>query len=325
MTGPHSEGVQARSFGLDPWRRRLGRKRIAVLMGGFSAEREISLRSGRMVLQALTRARVNAYGVDLRGWRQLAALPKSRPDLALLCLHGTGGEDGTVQGALEWMGIPYSGSGVLASSLAMDKARAKERFRSLGLPTPPWALLGTPADAVPARLRPPWVVKPNRQGSTVGITIVRRRNELAAAIRLAFRHDSLVLVEKFCPGREITVGVLGSAALPVLEIVPKRAFYDYVAKYSPGMSEHIVPARVPGRVRLRAQRLAVAAHRALGCRSVSRVDLIVGAGGRLDILEVNTIPGMTATSLLPDAARHVGISFEELVLRLAVEALEPRR
>jgi D-alanine-D-alanine ligase len=316
--------LAARGLGAALWRKRLGRRRIAVLMGGVSAEREISLRSGRRVLAALREGGANAYGVDLRAWRDLVALERRRPALAWICLHGTLGEDGAIQGVLEWMGIPYTGSGVAASALAMDKARSKELFRFLGLPTPDWAWLRDPSDPVPATPRPPVVVKPNRQGSTVGITIVRRPGDLAAAVRRAFRHDTEVLVEKYCAGMEITIGILGDQALPIIEIVPKTEFYDYTAKYSPGMSEHIIPARLAPGVRDRAQRIALAAHRALGCRAVSRVDLIVGARGELNLLEVNTIPGMTGTSLLPDAARQVGISFPELVLRLAALAL-PRR
>lgn len=304
--------------------KKIGRRTIAVLVGGISAEREISLRSGANVVAALKRAGVKARGVDIRGWKDLAALGRNRPDAALLVLHGTGGEDGTVQGVLEWMKIPYGGSGVLASALAMDKARSKEIFRSLKLPTAPWVLLTSPRDAVPRTPRIPVVVKPNRQGSTVGIAVVRKPTELAPAIRAAFRHDSQVLVEQFCPGREITVGVLVDQALPVIEIVPKNGFYDYESKYASGMSEHIIPARLSAAQSARAQKLALAAHRALGCRGVSRTDFIVSPGGVMNILEVNTLPGMTATSLLPDAARAAGISDEELVLRLAADALEPR-
>jgi D-alanine-D-alanine ligase len=205
----------------------------------------------------------------------------------------------------------------------MDKARSKEIFRFLGLPTPPWVLLASPREKVPAIFPVPCVVKPNRQGSTVGITIVRKRAQLAAALRLAWRHDSQVLVEKFCPGRELTVGVLGERPLAVIEIVPKNEFYDYEAKYTPGMSEHILPAPISPPLTREAQRLAVAAHRALGCRGASRTDFMLSRAGRLDILEVNTLPGMTATSLLPDAARGTGISFEELVARMIMEALEP--
>jgi D-alanine-D-alanine ligase len=303
---------------------RFKHKTVAVLMGGVSAERKISLRSGANVLAALRRAGVKAFGADIRGWKDLVALERRRPDAALLVLHGTGGEDGAIQGALEWMRIPYAGSGVLASALAMDKARSKELFRELGLPTAPWALLTSPQAPVPKTPGLPLVVKPNRQGSTVGISIVRRPAELKPAIREAFRHDSQVLLEKFCPGMEITVGVLGDETLPVIEIVPKREFYDFKAKYEPGMSEHIIPARLPGAVQARARKLALAAHRALDCRGVSRTDFIVAANGCMNILEVNTLPGMTATSLLPDAARTAGISLEELVLRLAADALEPR-
>jgi D-alanine-D-alanine ligase len=262
--------------------------------------------------------------VDVKGWKDLVALERRRPDVALLLLHGTGGEDGAIQGALEWMQVPYTGSDILSSALAMDKARSKELFKRAGLPTAPWVLLQDPHERVPGTFTLPCVVKPNRQGSTVGISIVKQRSELAAALRLAWKHDTQVMIEKFCPGREITVGVMGERALPVVEIVPKHEFYDYESKYAPGMSEHIIPARMSASQLKEAQRLAVAAHKALGCRGVSRVDLIVGHGGRMDILEVNTLPGMTATSLLPDAARHAGIAFEELVARMVYEALEGR-
>ena len=306
------------------WVKKINGRTIAVLMGGISAEREISLRSGVNVVSALKRAGVKTYGVDVRGWEDLVALERRRPDAVLLVLHGTGGEDGAIQGALQWMNIPYGGSDVLASALAMDKARSKELFKSLGLPTAPWALLRSPQDPLPKGLRTPVVVKPNRQGSTVGISIVRQAAELPQTIRRAFGHDTQVLVEKFCPGREITVGVLVDQALPVIEIVPKTEFYDYEAKYAPGRSEHIIPARLSTAALAKAQTLALQAHRALGCRGVSRTDFIVAQDGTMNILELNTLPGMTATSLLPDAARAAGISDEELVLRLAVDALEPR-
>lgn len=309
---------------LQQLRSRLARKRLAVLMGGNSAERAISLRSGQKVLEALQGLGLTAWGADVRTWQDLTALKARRPDAAVLCLHGTGGEDGSIQGALEWLGIPYTGSGILASSLAMDKARSKEIFRAQGLPTPAWALLSDPRQVLPKLPGLPVVVKPNRQGSTVGITIVRAASGLRPALRVAWRHDSQVLVEKFCPGREITVGILEEQALPVIEIVPKNGFYDYESKYTPGMSEHIIPARLPEAWQARAQKLSLAAHRSLGCRGVSRVDLIVDARGAMNILEVNTIPGMTGTSLLPDAARHAGIAFGELVMRLAVIALEGR-
>jgi len=309
---------------LGAWKRRLAGKKIAVLMGGVSAEREISLRSGKMVCDALMRLGLKPWRVDIRGWKDLVALERRRPDVALLTLHGTGGEDGAVQGVLEWMRVPYTGSGVLASALAMDKARSKEIMNFLGLPTPAWVLLSYPQEKVPAAFPMPCVVKPNRQGSTVGITIVRKRAQLAAALALAWKHDTQVLVEKFCQGRELTIGVLGDQPLGIIEIVPKNEFYDYEAKYTPGMSEHIMPARIPAKQAARVRQLAVAAHKALGCRGASRVDFIAAPSGRLDILEVNTLPGMTATSLLPDAARGVGIVFEELLARMIVEAWERR-
>jgi D-alanine-D-alanine ligase len=302
--------------------KRLRGKNIVVLMGGISAEREISLRSGNMVCQALTRLGLRVQGIDVRGWKDLARLGHQCPEVVFLTLHGTGGEDGAVQGMLEWMRIPYTGSGVLASALAMDKARSKEIFKFLGLPTAPWILLNHPREKVPSSFPLPCVVKPNRQGSTVGITIVRQRNQWVPALRLAWKYDTQVLVEKFCQGKEITVGVLEGKSLAVVEIVPKNEFYDFESKYTPGMSEHITPARIPAGQLAKARQLALAAHRALGCRGVSRVDFIAGRRGGLNILEVNTLPGMTATSLIQDSARHAGVSFEALVLKLLESALE---
>lgn len=298
--------------------------RIAVLMGGNSAEREISLRSGQAVLEALRSAGLPAYGVDLRGWPDLEILRKQRPAAAMICLHGPGGEDGSLQGALDWMGIPYTGSGQLASALAMDKHRAKQVMNAVGVPTPAGGILRRGAAEWPKGIKLPAVLKPNRQGSAIGVSILRRRDEFPKALRKALQYGSEVLLEEFCAGMEITVGILGDRVLPVIEIVPQREFYDYEAKYRPGLSEHIVPARLPAKISRRAEALARAAHEALGCRGVSRVDLIVGTQGLIRVLEVNTIPGMTETSLLPDAARHAGISFEALCIMILLEAWRER-
>ena len=301
---------------------RLARRDIAVLTGGWSAERDIALVTGRQVTRALRSLGLRIRRVDVRGWPELAALGRRRPDLAFLCLHGTGGEDGRVQAVCECMGVPYTGSGVLASALAMDKARTKMLLAARGVPTPPWVLVGSASPRMTAGWRPPVVVKPNQQGSAVGVTIARSRPALRRALGEAKEHGGDVLVERYVPGVEITVGVLGGRALPVVEIVPKKAFYDYEAKYAPGMSEHIVPARIPAAIRRRAQRLAEAAHHLLGCRGATRADFIVDAAGEPMLLEMNTLPGLTPTSLLPDAARAAGIDFETLVLRIAAEALE---
>lgn len=306
-------------------KRRVGRRRIAVLMGGQSAERRISLLSGRAVLKTLRELGLNATGVDLKRSQDLLRLARTRPEVAVICLHGPGGEDGKIQGALEWLGIPYTDSGVLASALAMDKYRSKQILEKTGLPTAPSFLVNDDLARLPASLKPPLVVKPNNQGSALGISIVKTQTKLARALVQARRYGSEVLVEKYLSGREISVGVLGCRALPVIEIVPKKAFYDFEAKYAAGMSEHIIPARISAAARRTAQALALRAHRALGCRGATRVDLITGRSGRMSILEVNTIPGLTATSLLPEAARHAGVSFGQLILWLILDALRGAR
>jgi D-alanine-D-alanine ligase len=299
----------------------VGRRKITVLMGGISAEREISLLTGQAALQALQGLHLNVEGLDIKKGEDFFTLTASKPDAALICLHGTGGEDGAVQGLLQWLGIPYTGSGILASALAMDKARSKQLFRDLGLPTSPWVLLTDPGQEIPESFQLPLVIKPNRQGSAIGVSIVRTPEALADALFQGRRYDNQILVETFCPGTEISVAVLGGQALPVIEIVPKKSFYDYEAKYVQGMADHIIPARLTPEATAYAQKLAVDAYRGLDCRGAARVDIIIGPEGGMNILEVNTIPGMTSTSLLPDAARHAGIGFESLVLMLILEAL----
>ena len=252
-------------------------------------------------------------------------------DVAFVALHGPWGEDGRIQGVLETFGIPYTGSGVLASALAMDKAMAKIVFTAAGLDVPQGAVVSSP-DQRPG-IAPPSVVKPVENGSSVGVTMVDDAKDYPAAITEALRYDRRALVEERVSGTELTVGVIGPdealQALPVIEIVPKRAFFDYRAKYDSGASLEICPARVPAAVAARVQDMAVRAHRALGCRAISRADLIWSpADDRIVILEVNTMPGMTANSLVPKAALVAGISFPELVDRLvrwALPAEEPRR
>ncbi|MEW6516535.1 MAG: D-alanine--D-alanine ligase [candidate division FCPU426 bacterium] len=305
-------------------RSRLGRRRVAVLMGGRSAEREISLLSGQAVVKALRERGVRALGLDLKRPQDVLRLAALKPAVAVLCLHGPGGEDGKIQGWLEWMEIPHTDSRVLASALAMDKYRAKQVLNQAGIPTAPGVLLARGDRALPRGLRLPLVVKPNAQGSAIGVTIVKTAAALERALAQARRFGDEVLVERFVPGRELSVGVMAGQALPVIEIKPKKEFYDYEAKYVAGMSDHILPAQLPGSWTRRAQALAVASHRALGCRGATRVDLIAGASGRMVVLEVNTIPGMTATSLLPEAARCVGVDFGHLVLWLIADALEGR-
>lgn len=309
-----------------------GELRVAVLMGGRSAEREVSLNTGAQVSAALTTAGFDVIEIDSGRDSFITELAGSGADVVFICLHGRFGEDGTVQGLCELLGVPYVGSGVLASAAAMDKVMSKHLFAHHGLSSPDYlvARRGEPVDiaAVTGRLGAKTVVKPANEGSSVGMSIVHDPSELPAALEKAFSHDHCVLIERFVSGAEVTVGVLGNdepEALPTLEVVPEHEFYDYESKYVPGMSSHIIPARIAEELRLECQRLSVAAHKVLGCRGMSRADTIVTPEGEVYLLEVNTIPGMTRTSLLPDAAAAAGIEFPELCTRLVGFALEPRR
>lgn len=304
-------------------------KRVAVLLGGRSAEREVSLHTGAQVAEALAERGFDVCTIDTGDPSFIAELQRVRPDVAFIALHGRFGEDGTIQGLLELLDTPYVGSGVLASALAINKVMSKHIYEAAGLRTPAFEVVrrgeAFDVDAITTALGPKTVVKPADEGSSVGMTIVDDPAELPAAIELAFAHDQLVLVERFEAGVEVTIGVIGNedpVALPTLEIVPVHGFYDYEAKYVPGMSQHIIPARVSEESRRECQYLAVEAHRALGCMGMSRSDTIVTADGTVFLLETNTIPGMTATSLLPDAAASAGITFPELCERLVVLALE---
>jgi len=329
----------------------MDRLRVAVLMGGTSAEREVSLSSGRKVMGALDRERYQATAVDLasltqaraRGLAQLLFSPAEaggaageaaetsagRPGVVFIALHGGAGENGTVQGLLEMLGIPYTGSGVLASALAMDKVISKKLFEREGIPTPPWVELRASqreagGRAVLTELGLPCIVKPACEGSTIGVTVVREVEQIPAALDTAFAYGPAALAERFIEGTEITGGVLGNEepqVLPLIEIVPAGGFYDYDAKYTPGATQEIIPARIPERLAERARALTAAAHRVLGCRGMSRVDMMTD-GEQVYVLEVNSIPGLTETSLVPRAAEAAGISFPELVDRLIALALE---
>lgn len=296
-------------------------KRIVVLMGGLSAEREISLRTGNAVLRALQERGLDAVGLDA-GRDLPARLAELAADAAFIALHGRYGEDGTVQGLLELLQIPYTGSGVLASSVAMNKLVTKQLLLHHGVATPAFAAYRSGDDLnafLAARTAYPLVVKPAREGSTIGVSIVRDAQGLRTGIAEALRFDDLVLVEEFIAGAEVTVGVLGDQPLPVIQVVPKGGFYDYQSKYTPGQTEYLLPAPLPEAVTCRLQSAAVTACRALGCRGAARVDFMV-RGEDLFCLEVNTIPGMTETSLLPKAAGAVGIPFGDLVLRILADA-----
>lgn len=346
--------------------------RVAVLMGGTSNEREISLSTGRQILAALNRDRylpialdaaalagppvaqlpsahkaplnLPAHGLDdsldgalvpLRIDQIVSPDGKLRPDVVIIALHGRGGEDGTVQGMLELLGIPYTGSGVLASALAMNKVMTKRLLRVEGIPVPEEVVVQhrcqpdilTLHKRLLASFGYPVIVKPNEEGSTIGCTLVSGLDGLEGALQEAFRYDSTVLVEQYIQGVEITVGLLGNEepeVLPIIEIVPHSTFYDYRAKYEPGGSTHIIPARISDIAAERARDYAVRCHRLIGCRGMSRVDMMV-AQDQPYVLEINTIPGMTPTSLLPEAARAAGIEFSALLDRLISYALQKRR
>jgi D-alanine-D-alanine ligase len=287
-------------------REELKSKKIGVLYGGLSAEREVSLKSGTAVCESLLSQGYDAMAIDVD--RNLARkLADAGIEIAFVALHGRYGEDGAVQGLLELMGVPYTGSGVLASALAMNKIFAKAAFQAAGLKVAPYRVL-------------PVVVKPSQEGSSVGVSIVKNLQDMPAAIECAFRYDREILLEQFIAAREIQVGILGDQALGAIEIVPRNEFYDFEAKYTPGMAEHIFPAPLPEALYRKALRIGVLAHNALGCSDYSRVDLLVTPSEECYILEVNTLPGMTALSLFPEIAGGVGISFGELLEKILLSA-----
>lgn len=351
----------------------LRKLRVAVLMGGSSNERAVSLSTGKMIAESLDTTQYQVTTIDTRDMLALTASvaaklpsnaskkdeksegilttideysvysPKSAgkgentsPDVVFIALHGKGGEDGTIQGALELMGIPYTGSGVLASALAMNKRMAKQLFRSHGIPVIDELVIQRGKAPSSEKLLEQAVrvfgesalfVKPSSEGSTFGCSLVLERGELPQAVEFALKYDEYVLVERYVKGMEITVGVLedtdaeeGLLALPVVEIIPKNTYYDYESKYAPDGSKHIIPARISAAQTALAQEYAKLCHTALGCRGMSRTDLIA-TDTALYVLEVNTIPGMTPTSLLPQAAEVAGISFPELLNRLILSAL----
>jgi D-alanine-D-alanine ligase len=293
-------------------------KHVAVLMGGWSAEREISLRSGKACADAAERAGYRVSRVDVS--REVAAdLRALKPDVALNVLHGRPGEDGTLQGLLEILGIPYSHSGVLASAMAMQKDIAKTVLKAADVPVPGGLVASRVQVAKGHLLPPPYVIKPVAEGSSVGVFIVHEDHEHPPQelTRPDWHFGDRLLVEPFIPGKELTCAVMGEEALGVIEIVPTVKFYDYEAKYAPGGSKHLLPALIAPQVYAEVRRLALAAHRALGCRGISRADFRYddardGTEG-LACLEVNTQPGMTEVSLVPELAVHAGIGFEDLV------------
>jgi D-alanine-D-alanine ligase len=298
-------------------------KHVAVLMGGWSAEREVSLRSGKACADALGRVGYRVTPIDVD--REVAAaLTAAKPDVALNVLHGRPGEDGTLQGLLEILGIPYSHSGVMASAVAMQKDYAKAMFRAAGVPVAEDRVVSRFEAAKSHLMAPPYVVKPIAEGSSVGVFIVTE--EHSHPPQELYRDDwafgEKVMIERYIPGKELTCAVLGDRALDVIEIVPATRFYDYEAKYAAGGSKHVLPAQILPNVYQEVRRLSLVAHSALGCRGVSRADFRYDerGTGKLICLEVNTQPGMTETSLVPELAAYAGITFDELVQWMVEDA-----
>ena len=321
--------------------------KVAVLMGGRSSEREISLRTGQGVAQALRNLGHDVTSVDaadgavLPAGKEESSAPKREvvlkqpvssmltavmspavrdSDVVFIALHGTYGEDGTIQAALELAGKVYTGSGVLASAVAMDKAMSKRVFEREAIPTPHWIVLesGVPGRTIDTSLLGgfPLIVKPNAEGSTVGLSIVKHPSELDAALEIAGRHDHQILVEQYIEGRELTVAVVGEEAFPIVEIKPKSGFYDYEAKYTKGKTEYICPAVLDKELGRHVRELAVECAAALGCRGVVRVDFRLSEEDEANVLEVNTVPGLTPTSLVPMAAAAKGLTYDQLVGRM---------
>ena len=295
--------------------------KVAVLMGGRSAERAVSLKSGAMVLAALRKKGVDAHAFD-PAERPVAALVEEHFSRAFVALHGRFGEDGTMQGALELMGIPYTGSGVMASALAMDKWRTKLIWQACGISTPRSELLDRASDfgAVARRLGLPLMVKPASEGSSLGMSKVCSLADLEEAFAFAVNYDPLVIAEQFIDGAEYTVGILGHAALPLIRLETPREFYDYEAKYLANDTRYIVPCGLPAADEATIGAEALRAFDAIGCRGWGRADVMVDRAGKAYFLEINTAPGMTDHSLVPMAARHAGVPFEDLCLRILERA-----
>lgn len=300
-------------------------KKIAVVMGGPSAEREVSLNTGKAILAALKESNYNAVGIDLEPTRFVEQLAEEEIEVVFNAIHGQYGEDGILQGALELLGIPYTGSGVLSSAMAMDKGISKRMFLSADIPTPR-SLLFTKADMdrdlvaeIVTEFSIPVVVKSSSQGSSIGVVIVEKSGDLLEAVQQAFKYSDTILIEEFVKGRELTVAVWGNKepeALPIIEIVPRSGRYDYHSKYTSGATEYIVPAELNKATSTLVQKIAIEAFLILGCSGIARVDIMLDSNDRPYVLEVNTIPGMTATSLVPKAAAAAGITFPALCERL---------
>ncbi len=292
-------------------------KKIGVLMGGVTKEREISLRTGNAISASLKRMGHNVADIDV-GSDIVDRLKAESVDVAFIALHGKFGEDGCIQGLLEMMRIPYTGGGVMGSSVGMDKIVCDMVAMQLGIPTPRELAFNIKEESVESfigrlTIPVPLIVKPSREGSTINMTIVKSSDELPRAINAAAGSDDKIIVQEYLAGKEITVGLLNGRALPPLEIAPKSGFYDYASKYTKGATEYIIPARISSKAAERIQEWSVAVFGALDCSGTARCDYIVGENDRAFFLEINTIPGMTELSLVPKAAAHIGISFDQLV------------
>ena len=300
--------------------------RVGVLMGGSSAERDISLRTGRSICEALRRRRYTVVPIDVD-----ATLPQQlrakKISVAFLALHGVGGEDGTVQGLLETMNLPYTGSGVSASAVCMDKGLTRVVLNAAGIPVPPGEIMQAPVilPHPPRHLGWPVVVKPSKEGSSIGVSIVKKPAEWKRAVAKAFRYGLQAVVEKYIPGREVAVGVLDNIIFPGVEVIAPGGFYDFRAKYGKAATRYLCPAPLSSRLEQRLRELSGQAYQAVGCRGAARVDFRIHPNGRPYVLELNTIPGMTARSLLPMATSHHGMTYDDLVDAMLQSALLTHR
>ena len=298
-------------------------KKIGVLMGGVSAEREVSLRSGKAVFNALKNLGYNVVSMDVSS-NVCGELKRERIDMAFLVLHGGWGEDGSIQGLLDVMGIPYTGSGVLASALAMNKEASKKIFLYHKIPVPPFAVVTQKtlnAQRLTLNFSLPWVVKPASEGSSVGVSIIKNKKQVKDAFKKCFEYGREIIVEKYIRGKEVQIGILNDKSLGGVEVRPALEFYNYEAKYTPGLTEYILPPEISEKTYRKAKDIALSAHKALGCSGATRVDLIIGRSGNPYVLEVNTIPGMTETSLLPKIARLAGLDFPMLIEEMLKDAI----
>ncbi len=312
-------------------KKEMRKKKIGILLGGLSAEREVSLRSGTAVLKALKSIGYPVVAIDAKG-DFYAKLKKQKIGQVFIALHGGHGENGAVQGMLEIMGIPYTGSGVLASSLAMDKVASKKIFLYHKIPVPPFAIVqgskfnvqssmknmkqGTLNIELRTGFRFPWVVKPSTEGSSVGVAIVKDHKAFQTALKKAFVYGETVLIEKYIRGQEVQIAILDNKVLGGVEVRPSDEFYSYKAKYTAGRTQYIFPPQLDSKTYRKAEKAALAAHQALGCSGATRVDLIIDKNNNPYVLEVNTIPGMTETSLLPKIAKNAGLEFPQLIRRI---------